>query len=77
AFTQYFENNSRFRPLHHGTVGVIDGSYQYVIDLETNKGSLRPLNEAQIWNIDRSAENPARAEALRAAIYSRFPELKH
>jgi len=77
AFTQYLEHNSRFRPLRHGTVGVIDGTYQYVLDLETNKGLLRPLNEAQIWNLDKSAEYPARAEALRAAIYSRFPELKH
>lgn len=77
AFTQYLEHNSRFMPLRHGTVGVIDGTYQYVLDLETNKGLLRPLNEAQIWNLDKSAEYPARAEALRAAIYSRFPELKH
>ena len=77
AFTEYLENNSRFRPLHHGTVGVIDGTYQYVIDLETNKGSLRLLNEAQNWNLDRSAENPGQANALRSAIYSRFPELKH
>jgi len=75
AFTQYLERNSIFKPLHHGTVGVIDGEYQYVLDLETHKGWLRPLNEAQFWNLDRTAENPARAEALRAAIYSRFPNL--
>jgi arylsulfatase A-like enzyme len=75
AFTQHLERNSIFRPLHHGTVGVIDGKYQYVLDLETQKGWLRPLNEAQYWNVDRSAEDPARAEALRAAIYSRFPYL--
>ena len=56
---------------------MIDGrsSYQYVLDLDTQKGSLKPLDEAQIWNLDRSAENPALAEQLRAAIYSRFPEL--
>ena len=77
AFTQYFERNSVFKPLHHGTVGVIDGrsQYQYVLDLDTQKGSLRPLKEAHIWNLDRSAENPELAEALRAAIYSRFPEI--
>jgi hypothetical protein len=39
------------------------------------KGSLRPLKEAHIWNLDRSAENPELAEALRAAIYLRFPDL--
>ena len=76
AFCQYFERNSVFKPLRHGTVGVIDGQYQYVVYLDTQKGELRPLNEAQIWNLDRSAENPARAKALRAAIHSRFPELR-
>ncbi len=77
AFCQYLEKNSVFKPLHHGTVGVIDGksSHQYVLDLDTQKGSLRPLDQAQIWNLDRSAENPALAEELRAAIYARFPEL--
>jgi arylsulfatase A-like enzyme len=75
AFCQYLETNSVFKPLHHGTVGVIDGRDQYVLDLDTQKGALRPLKEAQIWNLDRTGENPARAEALRAAIYSRFPDL--
>ena len=76
AFTQYLEKNSAFKPLHHGRVGVIDGQYEYVLDLDTQKGALRPLKEAQIWNLDRTADNPARAEALRAAILSRFPELQ-
>ncbi len=77
AFCQYLERNSIFRPLRHGTIGVIDGrsQYQYVLDLDTERGTLRPLKEAQIWNLDRAAENPALAEALRAAIYARFPEL--
>ena len=77
AFTQYLEKNSVFRPLHHGSVGVIDGrsGYEYVLDLDTQKGSLRPLDQAHIWNLDRTADNPALAQALRAAIYSRFPEL--
>lgn len=75
AFTQYFERNNVSKPLRHGTVGVIDGRYQYVFDLDTQKGVLRPLNEAQIWNLDRSDEYPGRAAALRAAILSRFPEL--
>jgi arylsulfatase A-like enzyme len=77
AFSQFLEKNSVFRPLRHGTVGVIDGKSQcqYVLDLDTLKGSLRPLKEAHIWNLDRTAENPGLAQALRAAIYSRFPEL--
>jgi len=75
AFTQYLEKNSLFRPLHHGTLGVIDDRYEYVFYLDTEKGELRPLNEAQAWNVDRSAEEPARAEALRAALHARFPEI--
>jgi arylsulfatase A-like enzyme len=77
AFSQYLERNSVFKPLQHGTVGVIDGQYEYVLDLDTNKGALRPLNQAQLWNLDRTAENPARAATLRSAIYARFPELGH
>ena len=75
AFTQYFQKNSVYAPLRHGNVGVIAGRYQYVLDIATQKGSLRPLSEAHIWNLDRTAENPALAETLRAAIFSRFPDL--
>ena len=75
AFTQYFERNSVFKPLRHGSVGVIDGQYEYVFYLDSQKGELRPLNEAQIWNLDRSAEFPEQAASLRAALHSRFPDL--
>lgn len=75
AFAQYFEKNSVFTPLRHGTVGVTDGQYQYVFYLDSQKGVLRPLKEAQIWNLDRSTEFPAQAAALRAAPHSRFPDL--
>jgi hypothetical protein len=76
AFSQFLEKNSVFKPLTHGTAGVIDGQYQYVLDLDTGKGKLRPLDEAHIWDLDRSAENPAKAQELLGAIYSQFPELK-
>ncbi len=77
AFAQYLEKNSVFKPLRHGTVGIIDGRtlHQYVIDLESQKGTLRPLSEAQYWNLDRSAQNPELAQQLRATIASRFPDL--
>jgi hypothetical protein len=55
---------------------VIDGQYEYVLDLDTGQGALRPLNQAQFWNLDRTVDNPARATALRSAIYTRFPELR-
>jgi arylsulfatase A-like enzyme len=75
AFCQYFERNSVYRPLRQGTVGVIDGEYQYVVYIDSQKGELRPLSEAEVWNLDRSAENPEKAAALRAALSARFPEL--
>src|SRR5262249_17965975 len=75
AFTQYLERNSVFKPLHRGTLGVIDGEFQYVYYLETHKGALRPLNQAQSWYLDVSSQNPARAEALRSALHAKFPNV--
>ena len=75
AFSQFFEINSIFEPLRHGTVGVIDGKYQYLVILSAQRGVLRPLKEAHFWNIDRTSDDPARAAALSAAIYAKFPEI--
>ena len=75
AFTQYLATNSIFKPISKGTVGVIDGRHQYVLNLASGKGILRGLDEAQSWNLDRSAENPALAQTFRDAIYTRFPDL--
>jgi arylsulfatase A-like enzyme len=73
AFTEYLEKNSVFRPLHHGSLGVIDGEYQYVFDLGNEAGTLRPLNRAQQWDLDVAAENPQKASALRSALHAKFP----
>src|SRR5262249_23554819 len=73
AFTQYLERNSVFQPLRHGSVGVLDSEYEYVYYLDDQKGQLRPLNQAQDWNLDVSPQNPARAQALHAALHSKFP----
>jgi arylsulfatase A-like enzyme len=75
AFTQYLATSSIFKPPHAGTVGVIDGRHQYVLDLATGKGILRGLAEAQSWDCDHSARNPALAQKLRETIYARFPDL--
>lgn len=75
AFTQYLAKNSVFKPLQHGTVGVIEGDYQYVVYLDSQKGVLRPLDQAQIWNLDKSAEYPAKAQELRNELRTRFPDL--
>jgi len=76
AFTQFFEKNSVLRPLHHGMAAAIDAQYEYVFDLDSQRGSLRPLKQAEVWNLDDTRDNPARADALRSALFSRFPELK-
>lgn len=75
AFCQYLETSSAFRPVRRGTVGVIEGNFQYLVDISTQKGSLRPLAEAHVWNLDRSLEYPHRATTLRAVLAARFPEL--
>jgi arylsulfatase A-like enzyme len=75
AFTQHLAGNSIFRPLRNGTVGVIDGAHQCILDLATGKAILHNLNEAQLVGIDHSAEEPALKERLLGAIYTRFPDL--
>ena len=75
AFTQYFGRNSTFEPIKRGTVGVVDGVNQFVLDLETRKGILRPLAEADEPSVDHSAENPVLAAELRRQIFWRFPSL--
>lgn len=75
AFTQYLERNSAFRPIRNGTVGVIDGEWQYVIDLASGVGKLFRLDEAHLQAHDRAATHPDQAARLRDAIFSQFPEL--
>jgi arylsulfatase A-like enzyme len=75
AFCQYLEINSIFKPPRHGSAGVINGQYQYVVVLSTQNGGLRPLQEADTWNIDYAAQYPAEAKALRETLASRFPDL--
>jgi len=75
AFTQYLAANAIGRPLDCGTVGVVDGHYQYVIDLATRAGTLRRLTEAHFDSPDLSAADPEIAASLRQTIGERFPHL--
>ena len=75
AFSQYLAKNDIYKPIKRRTLAVIEGGYQYIVYLDTQKGELRPLNEAQIWNLDRSAENPEKAAALRQTLHAKFPDL--
>jgi arylsulfatase A-like enzyme len=75
AFTQFFAANSSFEPLTRGTVGVIDGRYQFVFDLQSNAGKLFDLAEAHEQKVDRSLAEPAVAAQLREQIRRRFPQI--
>jgi len=75
AFTEYLETSSVFRHPDSGTAGVTDGVHQFVIDLATGNGTLRKMADPLLWNLDRSAEDPAAANDLRTALSTRFPDL--
>jgi len=75
AFTQYFEGNNAFKPIHSGTVGVIEGEHQYVIDVGSGVGSLYDLDEANEQRNDLSVQKPDVAADLRAVIQRRFPDV--
>lgn len=76
AFTQYFEKDSVFKPVSHGTVGAINGTHQYVIDLESGKGALYELADANVQDNDLASKEPGIAAAMRELILARFPELR-
>jgi arylsulfatase A-like enzyme len=75
AFTQFLETDSIVEPLRSGTVGVVDGNHQCVLDIATGKAKLRSLAQAHLRDLDCSDENPALAQKLREVIYARFPDL--
>lgn len=75
AYCQYFERNNSFKPITHGSVGVIEGEFQYVVYIDNQVGALRPLREAEVWNLDHSPVYPQQAAALREVLRQRFPDL--
>jgi arylsulfatase A-like enzyme len=75
AYTQFFVANSAFKPITHGTVGVIDGQHQYVFNLDTRVGALFDLAEAHEQKLDRSLAEPGLVKHLRDQIGRRFPGL--
>ena len=60
-----------YRPLDINTLGPLryftDSSHRQAVGMSLTsipkRTCFRPLNEAQIWNLDRAAENPERAES--------------
>jgi arylsulfatase A-like enzyme len=74
AFTQFFMSNSVFRPVRHGTIGAIDGQYQYVFDLGKGSGALFRLYDTS-QSLDLSRTEPRLAAELHARMRERFPNL--
>jgi arylsulfatase A-like enzyme len=75
AFTQHLDTDNVFTQPHKGTVGVVSGDTQYVLDLRTGRGILRPVSLAQSWSFDVSDQNLELASQMRGMICSRFPGL--
>lgn len=75
AFTQYLERNSAFKPITKGTIGVVDGEYQYIVDLSSGQGCLYELSNAHLHNNEISAQRPDVARALRERIRARFADI--
>jgi arylsulfatase A-like enzyme len=73
AFTQFLARDAVGGPLAQGTVGVIDGRHQYVIDLERGSGVLNLLDDAHLQTEDLAGGDPALAARLRREIATRFP----
>ncbi|HAB16420.1 MAG TPA: hypothetical protein DCE44_08215 [Verrucomicrobiales bacterium] len=59
------EGKRVIEPVRNGTIGIVDGINQFVVDLETRKGILRPLAEADMADADHSREHPELAAELR------------
>jgi len=74
AFTQHLDNNSAFRHFTKGTLGVIDGRYQYVFDIASGTGKLFALSQAHLQDKDLSQAEPQQTARLRAALRARFPQ---
>ncbi len=75
AFTEYFETNSAFKAIEHGSVGVIDGQHQYVFNLESKTGSLYKLDEAHEQKFDLALIEPGVVSALHEDLGKQFPDL--
>jgi len=76
AFTQFFDpETSIFEIPRHGTVGAIADQHQYVMDIQSGRGSLYHLAESNLQNNDISEVDPVRAQSMRNLILSRFPTI--
>ena len=75
AFSQYLERNSTFKPITTGTIGVVDGEHQYIVEVATGKGSLYELVDAHLHSREISVQQTAIARALRERIRARFPTI--
>ncbi|HTV51179.1 MAG TPA: sulfatase [Steroidobacteraceae bacterium] len=74
AFTQFLVPNSVFGRIRRGTIGVIDGGHQCVLDIATRHSDLYGLSGSGGSNFYRPLENTALHASLRQQIFGRFPD---
>ena len=75
AFSQFLVPNSSFKPVTHGSIGVIDGQHQYVYNLDRDAGALFDLAEAHEQKQELSATQPELTRSLHERLRARFPKV--
>jgi arylsulfatase len=75
AFAEFFINDSTFHPLSTGSIGVIQGDYQYLWDLAERKGGLFKLADTAHGTDLASAEAQI-AGNLHALVKARFESIR-
>ncbi len=75
AFSQFLVSNSSFKPVTHGSIGVIDGRHQYVYNFDRRAGALFDLAEAHEQKHERSALEPELTRSLHERLLAQFPNV--
>lgn len=70
GFTQVLDGT--FGVISRGSIGVVDGSFQYVMNLEDRQGKLRRWAVPGQIDVDLSTEHPQVARRLRQVLLERF-----
>src|SRR5579864_1538284 len=73
AFAQYLFGNPSAGPYREGTAGIIASGQQYYVRLEHDREYLRPLSEAHMAYLDRSADNRSVARDMRERVFGGCP----
>ncbi len=75
AFSQFLVPNSSFKPVSHGSIGVIDGQHQYVYNFDRRAGALFDLAEAHEQKHELAAQQPELTRGLHERLLAQFPNV--